>query len=170
MGPRIAVTSALSGEGVTYIASSLAALLANDLRRNVCLVDLNWWSTTDSTLFDPGYDGGQLDRPAPGVAQVIDGSLTLDDVLIRTQGWKLSLIPAGPVSPVTTTSQAPSTAANSRKSVLPDMSTTRSAELIAAITSLTDLASFLSPTNTTERPVAVIESARAIQWTIGHCL
>jgi Mrp family chromosome partitioning ATPase len=92
VGPRIAVTSALSGEGVTFIASSLAALLANDLRRKVCLVDLNWWSA-DAEREDP------LDKAPPGVAQVIEGRLALDEVLIPTQGWNLSLLPAGPASP-----------------------------------------------------------------------
>ena len=97
--PRIAVTSALSGEGVTFVASSLAALLANDLRRNVCLVDVNWWSTTGAQLYDPRSGTEALEKPPPGVAQVIDGRLALDEVLIATQGWRLSLLPAGPASP-----------------------------------------------------------------------
>ena len=41
---RLALTSALSGEGVTFVTRSLAAVLANDLDRQICLVDLNWWS------------------------------------------------------------------------------------------------------------------------------
>lgn len=93
--PRIAVTSALSGEGVTFIARSLAAVLAHDLRRNVCLVDLNWWSTTS------GLKSGQKqpDRALRGVAQVIEGKLSVDEALVWMQGWKLSLLPAGPASP-----------------------------------------------------------------------
>jgi Mrp family chromosome partitioning ATPase len=97
--PRISVTSALSGEGVTFIASSLAALLANDLRRKVCLVDLNWWSTSDAKRHDPRSGDDRLEPSPPGVAQVIDGRLALDEVLIPTQGWRLSLLPAGPASP-----------------------------------------------------------------------
>ena len=93
--PRICVTSALSGEGVTFVASSLAALLANDLRRKVCLVDLNWWSVSDATP----YGGRSKVFQPPGVAQVIDGKLALDEVLIPTQGLRLSLLPAGPASP-----------------------------------------------------------------------
>jgi Mrp family chromosome partitioning ATPase len=97
--PRIAVTSALSGEGVTFVASSLAALLAHDLRRKVCLVDLNWWSTIDAKERDPHSGYSPFDMAPPGVAQVIEGKLALDEVLIPTQGWKLSLLPAGPASP-----------------------------------------------------------------------
>ena len=96
---RITVTSALSGEGVTFIASSLAALLANDLRRKVCLVDLNWWSTTDAKRRGAKSRNDESDEAPPGVAQVVDGKFALDEVLIYTQGWKLSLLPAGPASP-----------------------------------------------------------------------
>lgn len=90
---RIAVTSALSGEGVTFVARSLAALLAHDLQRSVCVVDLNWWSTTAVK------DHVRLDRPLRGVAQVIDAKLALDEALVWMQGWKLSFLPAGPASP-----------------------------------------------------------------------
>jgi Mrp family chromosome partitioning ATPase len=90
---RITVTSALSGEGVTFVARSLAALLANDLQRSVCVVDLNWWSTTAVKPHD------RVLRPARGVAQVIDAKLALDEALVWMQGWKLSLLPAGPASP-----------------------------------------------------------------------
>jgi Mrp family chromosome partitioning ATPase len=90
---RIAVTSALSGEGVTFVARSLAALLANDLQRSVCVVDLNWWSTT------PVKSQDRYERPLRGVAQVIDAKLALDEALVWMQGWRLSLLPAGPASP-----------------------------------------------------------------------
>jgi Mrp family chromosome partitioning ATPase len=97
--PRICVTSALLGEGVTFVASSLAALLANDLRRKVCLVDLNWWSTGDNALYGPRSSVNGSQQQFPGVAQVIEGERALDEVLIPTEGWKLSLLPAGPASP-----------------------------------------------------------------------
>ena len=93
--PRISVTSALSGEGVTFISRSLAALLANDLRRNVCLVDLNWWSSTRDAK--SGHD--QPERPLRGVAQVIEGKVSVDEALVWMQGWRLSLLPAGFASP-----------------------------------------------------------------------
>jgi Mrp family chromosome partitioning ATPase len=94
--PRIAVTSALSGEGVTFIARSLAALLANDLRRQVCLVDLNWWTTPS----DAKSAYNQSDQSLPGVAQIVSGKMSVDAALVRTQGWNLSLLPAGPAWPV----------------------------------------------------------------------
>lgn len=90
---RIAITSALSGEGVTFVARSLAALLANDLQRSVCVVDLNWWSMPAVKSQD------RVDRPLRGVAQVIDAKLALDEALVWMQGWRLSLLPAGPASP-----------------------------------------------------------------------
>lgn len=84
---RISVTSAISGEGVTFVASSLAVLLANDLQRSVCLVDLNWWS--------PGADS----LPEPGVAQVLESTHTVDEVLVATKSPRLYLLPAGPTTP-----------------------------------------------------------------------
>jgi Mrp family chromosome partitioning ATPase len=39
---RLGITSPLSGEGVTYIARTVATVLAHDFRRHVCLVELNW--------------------------------------------------------------------------------------------------------------------------------
>lgn len=92
--PRISVTSALSGEGVTFIARSLAAVLSNDLGRNVCVVDLNWWSAHDAKSAH-----NQPDRAFRGVAQVVDGKASIDEALVWTQGWKLALLPAGPASP-----------------------------------------------------------------------
>src|SRR4026209_59168 len=51
---RLAITSAVRGEGVTYIARTLGALMAHDLDRGVCVVSLNWWSESgkpdDSTV------------------------------------------------------------------------------------------------------------------------
>ena len=41
---RVGVISAVSGEGVTFVARSLALVLSHDAARRVCLVDLNWWS------------------------------------------------------------------------------------------------------------------------------
>src|SRR5262245_52982493 len=39
---RLALTSALAGEGVTYVARSIAAVVAYDTPASVVLVDLNW--------------------------------------------------------------------------------------------------------------------------------
>src|SRR5262245_29700785 len=39
---RIGFTSALYGEGVTFVSRTVAAVLAHDYRQRVCFVDLNW--------------------------------------------------------------------------------------------------------------------------------
>ena len=41
---RIAIASALRGEGVTYTTLALATTLAYDLEARICVVELNWWS------------------------------------------------------------------------------------------------------------------------------
>lgn len=85
--PRLAVISALPGEGVTYISRALAATIANDLGRKVCIVELNWWSP--SSFMEPV--GG-------GLATVLTEESTMDEEIIET-GWKkLSVLPAGVIS------------------------------------------------------------------------
>jgi Mrp family chromosome partitioning ATPase len=85
--PRLVVTSALSGEGVTFVSRALAATISNDLSRKVCIVELNWWSP--SSFVEPF---------AGGLAAVLDESSTLEDEIIDT-GWKeLSVLPAGNIS------------------------------------------------------------------------
>lgn len=85
--PRLAVTSALPGEGVTYISRALAATISNDLGRRVCIVELNWWSP--SSFMEP-VNGG--------LAAVLNEESTLDDEIIDT-GWKkLSVLPSGVIS------------------------------------------------------------------------
>ena len=81
---RLGVTAAYRGEGVSYVARSLAALLAHDGEQSTCLVDLNWWSA-------PQHD-------APGVADVLQGTAELDDVLVETDNPRLALLPAGRIA------------------------------------------------------------------------
>ena len=85
--PRLGVVSALSGEGVSFVCRSLAAVLANDLEESVCLVDLNWWS------HQPDSDG------RPGVAQVVNGETRLHEAVMRTDDPQLSYLPAGSLAP-----------------------------------------------------------------------
>lgn len=91
---RVGVTSALSGEGTSFIARSLALVLAHDAAQRVCLVDLNWWAPSP-------WVGDEA--PAEGIADVIRDSLSLDDVIIATGNPALSLLPAG----ATTASERP---------------------------------------------------------------
>ncbi len=83
---RLALTSALSGEGVTFVTRSLAAVLANDLDRQICLVDLNWW----------GADAVHSSLPSrSGMAGVVAGDLEVRDVIVQTANPRLWVVPAG---------------------------------------------------------------------------
>lgn len=87
---RLAIVSALRQEGVTYISRALATTLAHDTTEKVCIVDLNWWcpSPTDLVAVDN-----------PGLAGVIRGEASLDEV-IAPSGWSnLALVPAGSTQP-----------------------------------------------------------------------
>jgi Mrp family chromosome partitioning ATPase len=83
---RLAITSALVGEGVTYISRSLAAVLAYDTEVTVALVDLSWRRPA------PGAEGAP-----PGLADVIERGTPLDDVIIVTSNPRLKLVPPGQV-------------------------------------------------------------------------
>jgi Mrp family chromosome partitioning ATPase len=92
----IAVTAALAGEGVTFTSRSLAAILAHDLDRTVCLVETNWWPDAvedDGDEVPVPTDGSAPDRP--GLADLLRGSCDLDAALIRTDDDRLGVIRAG---------------------------------------------------------------------------
>ena len=80
------VTSAIRGEGVTFVARSLALVLAHDAGKRVCLLDVNWWS--------PGIWPGK-DPNLAGVADVIRGTVALRDALIETDHPMLEILPRG---------------------------------------------------------------------------
>jgi protein-tyrosine kinase len=86
---RLALTSSVRGEGVSYVARTLAAVVAHDLERSVCVVELNWW--TSHAPAEPRPD-------ARGLADVVDGRATLDDVLVATNDPGLWIAPAGDVA------------------------------------------------------------------------
>ncbi len=82
---RLGLTSALTGEGVTYVARSLAAVIAHDFQRSVCVVDLNWWSPRR-----PEAD----DEPA-SLIDLTRETATVSDAIRPTSVPGLSLISAG---------------------------------------------------------------------------
>lgn len=104
---RIAMVSALRGEGVTYSSLALGATLASDLAATVGVIELNWWN--------PGLLAqlGEATRPAktrrnqpvpevtaelpssPGLSAVMSGTATVEEALITTNLPNLSLLPAG---------------------------------------------------------------------------
>ena len=109
---RIAIISALKGEGVTYSTLALATVLASDMNKSVCVVDLNWWSPSLAHQLDPVFNVKQKRRrrkdppleptaaavelaSRPGVAQVVDGTASLDEALYATDLPNLTLLSSG---------------------------------------------------------------------------
>ena len=83
--PTMAVTSALAGEGVTVVARSVAAVIADDLDRSVCVLETNWWSSPHSAAMDR----------RTGLADVLSGKCTVDEALVHTSDERLVLLTPG---------------------------------------------------------------------------
>jgi Mrp family chromosome partitioning ATPase len=82
---KLSLTSAIRQEGVTYIAWALGMILAEDLQKKVCVLELNWWFPTEQLAF----------AQEQGVASLIKDELELDEAVIQTNFENLSLLPAG---------------------------------------------------------------------------
>lgn len=87
MPTRIAVVSALRQEGVSYVTQALATIMAHDLSRRICLVDLNWWW--------PSTAMGELARHYPGLLPLLHGELSWESAIAQTNHPQLSILPAG---------------------------------------------------------------------------
>lgn len=85
---RIGFTSAISGEGVSFVTRSVAMVLAHDYQKEVCVVDLNW---AHPTKWPAGLDG---DRPLD-LAEVLRNRIPLDRALRKCSVQGLSVLPAG---------------------------------------------------------------------------
>jgi Mrp family chromosome partitioning ATPase len=79
----LGISSALKGEGVTFVSRAVGAVLANDYRTNVCVVECTW------------NDGGADDRV--GMADVLNKSADLRAAVVPTADEFLYLLPAGSV-------------------------------------------------------------------------
>jgi polysaccharide biosynthesis transport protein len=89
--PVCALTAALSGEGVTTCALTLAAVIASDTEETVALVEANFWH--------PGLaDAASISR-RHGLAEVLAGESTRQDALIPVWEGKLAVLPAGRLAP-----------------------------------------------------------------------
>lgn len=87
-GNLIMITSALPGEGKTFTAINLAMSIAMELDRTILLVDADVSRAGISSIL--GFDAGK------GLSDLlIDSSLTVSDVLIKTNIPKLRLMSAG---------------------------------------------------------------------------
>jgi Mrp family chromosome partitioning ATPase len=85
---RLALTSALAGEGVTYVARSLAAVVAYDTPASIAVVDLNWRRPPRGAAEDSAEE-------APGLADAVEEGIPVDRVIVPTSNPRLSLVPAG---------------------------------------------------------------------------
>ncbi len=96
-GPRrLLITSAVPGEGKSFLAQRVAELLARSGRR-VLLVD--------GDLRRPALDLAVLARRAPvGLGAVLRGEVALEDAMLREVLPGLDLLPAGPVEAAPTES------------------------------------------------------------------
>ncbi|MDN6833857.1 MAG: CpsD/CapB family tyrosine-protein kinase, partial [Enterobacterales bacterium] len=80
----LTLTSAESGEGRSLVAEALASSFAID--QPTLLIDIDYVN-----------NGGLSTASTPGLAEVLQGSKTLDEVLIK-QGAHLTLLPRGKLS------------------------------------------------------------------------
>ncbi|MGH9346652.1 MAG: CpsD/CapB family tyrosine-protein kinase, partial [Vicinamibacterales bacterium] len=81
------VTSPGAGDGKSITAANLALTMAQELQRRVVLVDADFRGSSLHALF--GLDG------APGLAEVLTGEATLDEVMVHMPDYRLTVIPAG---------------------------------------------------------------------------
>jgi capsular exopolysaccharide synthesis family protein len=81
------LTSTLENEGKTTTSVNLAASIAIDLEKRVVLVDLDLRHGSLSRLYNASGN--------PGAADVLEGRMTLDQVIQSTSTPRLSLVPRG---------------------------------------------------------------------------
>ncbi len=88
--PRsIMVTSALPGEGKSFVSANLAVSIAQHLDNHVLVVDGDVRQPTLHTYFGT--------TPAKGLSDVLQGHASVSDILVRTPIERLTLLPAGSV-------------------------------------------------------------------------
>jgi Mrp family chromosome partitioning ATPase len=88
---QMTMLAALPEEGVTFITAALATTIAHDLEKRVCVVELNWYRPGLLKLLN-GMDSA-------GIASVLDGVVSINDVMVQTQinsQW-VAFVPAGEI-------------------------------------------------------------------------
>lgn len=86
LSSRLALVSAIRQEGVTYASRALASVLANDIDKKVCIVELNWW-WPDETFAD--------NTNHIGLADVLEQRIPLDKAVFSTNYQNLFVLPSG---------------------------------------------------------------------------
>jgi exopolysaccharide/PEP-CTERM locus tyrosine autokinase len=84
----ILVTSAVAGEGKSFVASNVATAIASSMDHSVLVVDSDLRRSTMSDIFS-------LPPKAPGLDFYLNNKCPLENVIYRTSVEKLSVIPAG---------------------------------------------------------------------------
>jgi Mrp family chromosome partitioning ATPase len=104
---RLGFTSAIAGEGVSFISRNVAGIIAHDLRERVCYIDLNWGDRAADTTSDApkrkrkrkgGDASAEVAPPAVvpvGLADVLRRDATLREILVETNEPHLTLVHAG---------------------------------------------------------------------------
>jgi Mrp family chromosome partitioning ATPase len=87
---RVALTSALRGEGVSYMTRSLASVIAYDTDESVAIVDLNWR--------DPPKEGAGDPTSTPTLAAAVEKGLDVTEIIQGTANPRLFLVPPGVVA------------------------------------------------------------------------
>lgn len=85
----VALTSALHGEGVTYVTRTLAAILAYDSDSTVVAVDLNWRRPNEQ---EPN------ESPPKTLVDAIEERASIDEILQPTVNPRLFLVDSGEVA------------------------------------------------------------------------
>ena len=85
----IMVTSALQGEGKSFVAANLAIGIAHDLDLHALLVDCDLRNPSVAPMF--GYNGVR------GIADYLKGQGEVSNFLVKTDLEKLSLMPGGTI-------------------------------------------------------------------------
>jgi non-specific protein-tyrosine kinase len=81
------VTSPGAGDGKSITAANLALTMAQEFQRRVVLVDADFRGSSVHALF--GLEG------TPGLADLLAGEATLDEVMVYMPDLRLTVIPAG---------------------------------------------------------------------------
>jgi protein-tyrosine kinase len=90
--PRtILVTSAVPGEGKSFVSANLAVSIAQSIEEHVLLVDCDIRRPSQHRNF--GFDD------VPGLSEYLSRKIPLSSVLLKTQVKKLSILPGGTPPP-----------------------------------------------------------------------
>jgi protein-tyrosine kinase len=84
----VMITSPGGNEGKSITAANLALTMAQEIQRQVVLVDADLRGPSLHALFG-------IDSSGPGLAEVLAGEATLDEALVYLADFRLTVLPAG---------------------------------------------------------------------------